>query len=55
MAADQSRDPVPTHPTDNSFDIIKLDMDRQGWTGRASTIPLPGGGNTPSGSGEKDK
>lgn len=42
---------VPDQPRDNSFDDLKHDMDRQGWIGRSTTLPLPGGGNNPTGPG----
>ena len=40
-------------PRDNTLDDIKASQDFHTWQGNACTLPLPGGGNDPSGPGGK--
>ncbi len=40
-------------PKDNTFDDIRMSEDFHTWQGNACTLPLPGGGNEPSGPGGK--
>ena len=42
-----------TEPSNNTFDDIKQSEDFHTWQGNACTLPLPGGGNDPSGPGGK--
>ena len=42
-----------TEPRDNTFQDIKQSEDFHTWQGNACTLPLPGGGNEPSGPGGK--
>jgi hypothetical protein len=38
-------------PRDNTFQDIKSSEDFHAWQGNACTLPLPGGGNNPTGPG----
>lgn len=40
-------------PRDNDFNDIKASEDFHTWQGNACTLPLPGGGNDPTGPGGK--
>ncbi len=40
-------------PHENTFDDIRVSEDFHTWQGNACTLPLPGGGNDPTGPGGK--